>query len=585
MKGMTRRDFLRVSALTMGTVVISTGLQGCLSSSSSSRDDDPAAPVVVAFNHGVASGDPLQDRILIWTRVSPAEGQQDAVEVSWEVAEDAKFTRLLHDGNTQTDASRDYTIKVDVLNLTPGQTYFYRFSAGATQSPTGQMKTLPVGSIDQVRFAVLSCSNYPAGYFHVYAEAARQADLDAVVHLGDYIYEYGEGGYASEDAVALGRTLNADNNSELFVLEDYRKRYALYRGDSDLQALHAAAPFIAVWDDHEIANDTWTDGAENHNEGEGDFTERKLAALQAYFEWMPIRPANPDDVETIYRSFDFGDLVSLHMLDTRIIGRNEQLNYSNYLGPGGFDFAGFNADVNHNSRTLLGQEQLNWLEARMANSNATWQVLGQQVLMGRMLLPAELLGALLDPASSDLIGAFSELVELKLRMQANDPTLTDQERARITTVVPYNLDAWDGYAHERELVLEMARSLDKNLVVLAGDTHNAWASDLATVTGQQVGVEFATASVSSPGLEEYLGVPAELIPQIEQVITLLVEPLDYLNAAQRGYMLVTFTAEQARAQWQFVDTIKSTRYQVDNLRSQQRICLPGAANRSLQTPS
>ncbi|MFN3581063.1 MAG: alkaline phosphatase D family protein [Pseudomonas sp.] len=581
---MTRRDFLRVSALTMGTVAISTGLQGCLSSSSSSRDDDPVSPVVM-FNHGVASGDPLHDRVLIWTRVSPENSQQGAVEVSWQVAEDAEFTSLLHEGSTQTNASRDFTIKVDVLNLMPGQTYFYRFSSGAAQSPTGQMKTLPAGSIDHVRFAVLSCSNYPAGYFHVYAEAARQADLDAVVHLGDYIYEYAAGGYASEDAVALGRTLAADNNTELFVLDDYRKRYALYRGDSDLQALHAAAPFIAVWDDHEIANDTWTDGAENHNEGEGDFTERKMAALQAYFEWMPIRPANPDDVETIYRSFDFGDLVSLHMLDTRIIGRNEQLAYGNYLSASGFDFAAFTNDVNHSSRTLLGQEQLNWLETRMANSNATWQVLGQQVLMGRMLLPAELLSALLNPAGSDLIGAFTELVGLKLRVQANDPTLTDMERARIATVVPYNLDAWDGYAHERDLVLEMARSLDKNLVVLAGDTHNAWANNLTTAAGQQVGVEFATASVSSPGLEEYLGLPIAQIPQIEQVITILVDQLDYLNAAQRGYMLVTFTPEQAHAQWQFVDTIKSTSYQVDNLRSQQRICLPGAANRRLQTPS
>ncbi|WP_223825378.1 alkaline phosphatase D family protein [Halopseudomonas salina] len=581
---MTRRDFLRISALTMGTVAISTGLQGCLSSSGSSSNDQPAAPGV-AFTHGVASGDPLQDRILIWTRVSPEEGQQGPVEVSWEVAEDAEFTRLLHNGSTQTEASRDYTVKVDVLNLMPGQTYHYRFSAAGTRSPAGQMKTLPAGSIGQVRFAVLSCSNYPAGYFHVYAEAARQADLDAVVHLGDYIYEYAAGGYASEDAVALGRTLGADNNGELLTLADYRKRYALYRGDTDLQALHAAAPFIAVWDDHEVANDTWTDGAENHNDGEGDFSQRKLAALTAYFEWMPIRPANSDDVETIYRSFDFGDLVSLHMLDTRIIGRNEQLSYGNYIGAAGFDTAAFTADVTNRNRTLLGQDQLNWLEARMASSNATWQVLGQQVLMGRMLLPAELLGGLLDPANSNLVASFSELVNLKLRLQANDPTLTDAERARITTVVPYNLDAWDGYAYERELVLEMARSMDKNLVVLAGDTHNAWANNLTTAAGQSVGVEFATASVSSPGLEEYLGVPAAQIPQIEQVLTILVDQLDYLNAAQRGYMLVTFTPERAHAQWQFVDTIKSTSYQIDSARSQERVCLPGAANRNLQTPS
>lgn len=587
MKGMTRRDFLRISALTAGTVVVSTGLQGCLSSSSSSDNGSAPAPTPatpprkVAFAHGIASGDPLDDRILIWTRVTPEGEDQSPVEVSWEVAEDAGFATLLHSGTTTTDSDRDFTVKVDVQNLTPGQSYHYRFRSNGVTSGQGIMKTLPMAGVEQVKFAVMSCSNYPAGYFHVYAEAAKQSDLDAVIHLGDYIYEYGAGGYASEDAQALGRTLAADNANEILVLDDYRKRYALYRGDADLQSLHAAAPFIAVWDDHEITNDAWMDGAENHNEGEGDYTERKLAALQAYFEWMPIRPASADDEETIYRSFDFGDLVSLHMLDTRIIGRDEQLDYADYITASGFDAAGFTADVTSSARSIIGQSQMNWLQSKLANSTATWQVLGQQVLMGRMLLPAELLTSLLNPASGDLLTAFGELVTIKLRLEAGDPSVTIQERARVETVVPYNLDAWDGYAYEREVLLAAARSLNKNLVVLAGDTHNAWASNLATMDGAAVGVEFATASVTSPGLEQYLGVPLELIPQTEQAITTLVDDLAYLNASQRGYMLVTFTPSQAEAQWLYVDTIKRTEYKIDETSTKRLVTLPGTGNRRL----
>jgi alkaline phosphatase D len=580
MAGITRRDFLRASAWALGGVVVSTGLQGCFVSSSSA---DTEVERSLAFEHGVASGDPLSDRIMVWTRVTPKDASTADVDISWEVARDAAFTQMLHSGSASTGQARDFTLKVDVQNLTPGQSYYYRFKAGSAVSPVGRMKALPAAGVAQVRFAVLSCSNFPAGYFHAYAQAAQESELDAVLHLGDYIYEYATGEYATEDAAALGRSLPEDNNGELFTLGDYRKRYALYRTDADLQALHAAAPFIAVWDDHEVANDTWTDGAENHNEGEGDFNQRKLAALQAYFEWLPVRPASENDELTIYRSFDFGDLVSLHMLDTRIIGRDEQLSYANYISAGGLDAARFIADVSATDRTLLGQPQMNWLQSQLAVSSARWQVLGQQVLMGRMLLPAEMLPALADPANADLATTLGELVPLKLRVQAGDPTLTPQEIARIQTVIPYNLDAWDGYAYEREVIFGLARALDKNLVVLAGDTHNAWANNLKTQAGEPVGVEFATAGVTSPGLESYLGLPAAAIPQAEQAITLLVDELQYLNASQRGYLVVTFTEDQARADWRFVSTVKSRDYMVDSARGKTLITLPGKANRVLNS--
>ncbi len=581
MGGFNRRDFLRASALAAGSIVISSGLQGCFSSSSSSSSSENDAERELAFRHGVASGDPLTDRTIIWTRVTPLDGRSADISVGWEIALDAAFTQLVHSGTATTNAGRDYTLKVDAQNLLPGTAYHFRFKAANVTSPHGQFKTLPAGSIDQVRFAVLSCSNYPAGYFHVYAAVAAEAELDAVIHLGDYIYEYGNGGYATEDAAALGRMLPDDNGGETLTLTDYRKRYALYRSDADLQALHAAAAFIAVWDDHEVANDTWRDGAENHNEGEGDFSERKQAALQAYFEWMPVRPASSDDEETIYRRFDFGDLVSLHMLDTRIIGRDAQLDYADYISASGFDAAAFSADISDINRTLLGQTQLDWLQTQLATSTATWQVLGQQVLIGRMLLPAEMLTALQDPDSVDLTALLTELVTIKLRQQAGDPTLTAEEIARIDTLIPYNLDAWDGYAYEREVVLNTARSLNHNLVVLAGDTHNAWANNLATLGGDAAGVEFATASVSSPGLEYYLGLPDDEVPAAEQAITTLVDGLEYLNASQRGYLLVTFSADAARADWRFISSVKTADYSLDTSRSKSLITLPGAANRTL----
>jgi alkaline phosphatase D len=285
--------------------------------------------------------------------------------------------------------------------------------------------------------AVSPLSSYQACFFHVYAEIVKEPDLDALLHLGDYIYEYDNRGYATEDAERLGRMVPDDNDVELVTLEDYRKRYAVYRQDPDSQAVHAAVPLIAVWDDHEVANDTWREGAENHDSlTQGDFTERKLAALQAYFEWLPVRPFRPDDRETIYRSFHFGDLVSLHMLDTRIIGRDEQLDYLDFLTQDGLNVAAFAAAVGDPNRTMLGMEQRNWLQQQMAGSLATWQVLGQQVLFGRMNLPAELLADVLNPDSATLLPKFQELAQIKGRLLAGDPTLTDAEKARVQTVLP-----------------------------------------------------------------------------------------------------------------------------------------------------
>jgi alkaline phosphatase D len=285
--------------------------------------------------------------------------------------------------------------------------------------------------------------------------------------------------------------------------------------------------------------------------------------------------------EAIFRTFRFDNLVDLHMLDTRIIGRDQQLDYMDYFTGEGLDAVRFTEDVGSQNRTLLGAEQLLWLQSSLNYSTATWQVLGQQVLMGRMNLPAELLVAIATEQFDGLPEKLAELAQLKAQDLQGIP-LDAEELARINTVAPYNLDAWDGYQYEREVVLGTAKALNKNLVVLAGDTHNAWANNLKDIQGDQIGVEFATASVTSPGLEEYLGIPDDMIQGAEQAISLLVDDLDYLNVNQRGYMLVTFTPEEARSDWYFVDTIKSKDYQIDAARTASRRVLPGAGNRTVQ---
>ena len=571
-KKMNRRELIQKTLAGFGALSLPISLTAC----GDDADSNTQPTTQVQFLHGVASGDPLQTQVIIWTRVTPADSSA-RLEVQWDVAKDADFKHITATGKVLTTAAQDFTVKVDVTGLAAGQVYFYRFKSASTYSITGQTKTLAT-QVQSVQFAVCSCSNYPAGYFHVYKEMAKQ-DVDVVIHLGDYIYEYGMGGYATEEAVEMGRALADDNNAEIIRLDGYRKRYALYRLDPDLQAAHQRHPFIVIWDDHELANDTWEKGAENHqSDTEGDFLERKLAALAAYFEWMPIRPIDDQHIK-IYRQFDFGTLVQLTMLDTRIIARNVQLDYANYMTATGLDIAKFQADLINPARTLMGVEQRNWLLQKLQQSTATWNVLGQQILMSKMFVPAELLMSLAEITAgnpspetlSKITTQITELLEIKARMDAGDPTVTPEEKARLAVTAPYNLDAWDGYFAEREILYGTLAQLKKKVVVLAGDTHNAWASDLSSKDGVLVGVELATSSVSSPGLEKYLSIPMQQLQAFEFAFTSLIDELNYCNLNQRGYLKVHFTAEQVQADWIFVDTIKNKEYIVDETRSHQVI--------------
>ncbi|MFH4744794.1 alkaline phosphatase D family protein [Vibrio harveyi] len=540
---LSRRDFIK--AVSSGAVA--TTLTACGS------DDSDATPTG-SFEYGVASGDPTQTQVIIWTRVTTAASY---VDVTWQVSRSEDFSTVEQSGTFTTDTSRDFTVKVDVQNLNPSTQYYYRFMVGETTSIVGMTQTLPEGSVDKASMAVVSCANYPAGYFNVYKEILKQhqtESFDVVLHLGDYIYEYGAGGYASEDASRLGR--EPSKGTECITLDDYRKRYAQYRQDQDLQALHAALPMIAVWDDHELANDAWKNGAENHQDNEGSFVDRRAAAAAAWTEWLPVRE-NTFSNMLIYRQFSFGDLINLMMLDTRLVGRDQPLDYFSLNAPTMDAIGGLVAQSRSADRELLGTEQLAWLMNAFNSQDAKWNVLGQQVLMSRMELPSSVMLAMFqlfnatDEQKMDALLAVNSAISNYLADPSSD-----------TIKLPYNLDAWDGYYVERERVYEIAKASEGHFVCLAGDTHNAWTSELKDVSNNPVGVEFATSSVSSPGLEEYLALEPVAIAQMEYTLPHLVSELQWTDIKQRGFMRVTFTPEKAQSTWYMLSSVKDKNYQV-----------------------
>jgi alkaline phosphatase D len=560
--GIKRRNLVKGIAAGSLLPLLGGNLLGC------SSGKDPGLPA--SFRHGVASGDPLEDRVILWTRATPDTA--GTVRVHWELATGDDFAHIVASGDGDTGPDVDYTVKVDATGLEPGTRYYYRFSVGDRVSPVGHTRTLPAGSIASASFAVVSCSNYPAGFFNVYREVAN-ADVDAVLHLGDYIYEYPRDGYAGERAAEFGRLSEPEH--ELLTLSDYRTRYGQYRGDVDLQGAHAAHPFIVVWDDHELTNDTWHSGAENHDAAtEGDFGARIAAALQAWYEWMPVRPpANAREI--IYRQFRYGDLVDLLMLDTRLVGRDQQVNLGDFSSEDGMDLEAARAAMEDPGRSLLGDDQNHWLEQRLKESTAHWQVLGQQVLVGRYTLPAPVFAALgrrnedenaMEQATAELRAA----VEVK-RAPAGERSR--EQQALLDSAIPFNMDAWDGYGYNREQLLRHAAAAGSRLVTLAGDTHNAWAAELRDRQGTPIGIEFATPSVSSPGLESILGLDAA--DAFEDALPVLIDELAYSNLKDRGYLVVSFTPEAVLASWRFVSNIDSRNYQLQDDRSRD-IRIPAA---------
>jgi alkaline phosphatase D len=487
-----------------------------------------------SFDHGVASGDPLEDGVIIWTRVSGASGEP--VTVSWSVANNPGMRSALRRGVVETGPDRDYTVKVDVSNLPAGAELYYAFRVEGIVSPTGRTRTLPRGAVEAARFAVVSCSNYPYGYFHAYREIANRDDLDAVIHLGDYLYDYGRGEYATEYAEQLGRV--PDPPHEILTLSDYRRRHAQYKTDPDLQAMHAAHPMIAVWDDHEICNDTWRDGALNHNEGEGSWDERVDAATRAYVEWMPIRADANGKTTRVFRDFRYGDLLSLIMLDTRLYGRDKQTLVMPDMSDEEIDQI-----LHAPARRLLGDEQSSWLDASLDRSrDATWQVLGQQILMSQLRSPD--LEPLVDRSKPSTVE--SRVLDYNIVMSKRN--------------LPLLLDTWDGYSAARERLLERLRAKAPNPVVISGDLHTSIAGDLVPDGADApVAVEFMTTSVTSPGFKEYL-------PEYEdgaiRDATLAMNPnVRYMETTRRGWLCMNFTHSECTGEWHLLEGIRSRQYE------------------------
>ena len=559
---LTRREFI-VKLSSVSAAVASGGVLSACS-------DDP---LPVDFNYGVASGDPLTDRIILWTHAKYQTGS-DPVNLIYQVANDTAFSSIVSSGQVTSGAETGFTVKVDALGLSAGKTYFYRFLCGPSISPIGQARTLPASDATEVTFSVFSCADYPLGFFNAYAEAAKR-DSHFAIHLGDYIYEYGTGS-APTDPIIRNLKRFADHAKETLSLEDYRKRHALYKSDPDSKTLHAKMPMIAAWDDHEVSNDNYKDGAQGHDPAtEGLYTVRRAVAIQAFHEWMPIRTGA--DKLKIYRSFDFGRLVSLHMLETRNLARDKQIAITELAGlEGAAKQASALAEYARADRQMLGAEQLAWLQQKMSGSQATWQVLGQQVLMARMESPVSVLSVLngdsRDPAAQQ---RGLEAINVYLMAKANKAagalltsTETDLLNQAKNPKIGYNLDAWDGYIAAREAVLASALQLNKKLISLAGDTHNAWHSDLtlmglanADLANVKVGEEFATPGVSSGGFEEYL--PGFTPEQVKTLFENIVDDLRWLDPSRRGYLKMTFTATEAKGEWIFVNQVLSRTYSAD----------------------
>ena len=538
-----------------GGIILAPNIISCSEDDNVQVEYDESQLTVQNFSYGVASFDPSDSGVIIWTRYTTAN-----VEIIWEVSTQSDFSSILRTGKITTETSRDNTLAIELTELEADQKLYYRFISTSDNSISvvGETITLPTDAT-QAKLAVCSCSNYQAGLFNAY-DAMANSDADIIVHLGDYFYEYGAGGYGS---TAENAFLNRSHEpeGEIISLDDYRTRYKQYRSDTSLQLAHQKKPFICVWDDHEIANDTYKEGAENHDEAtEGSFEVRKQNALQAYSEFLPFSRISADDNSLIYRSVNIGNLVNLVLMDTRLIGRDKQLSITDYFTATGFDVVAFQTALSDPNRSILGTEQRDWVISEISNSSAKWQVLGQQVLMGKMNVPAELLTAFGSPNFAAIL---TELVTIKLRHLNNDPTLTPEEIARVTSVIPYNLDAWDGYPVDREIIYGALNG--KKIITLAGDTHNAWQNTLIAADGSEVGIELATSSVSSPGFETYLGatVTPELIAGFQEAMTTLIDNLNYFDASRRGFMMTTFTTTEVTSEWIFVDTLLSTSYSTE----------------------
>lgn len=506
------------------------------------------------FAHGVASGDPDAQSFVIWTRVSGLRGEG---AVDWEVASDPAFSAVVSRGRTVASPRRDYTVKVLVAGLQPGRRYYYRFHHGGDASVTGRARTLPVGELSSLTLAVASCSNYPFGYFNAYDAIADDDQVDWVLHLGDYIYEYGSDGYGSASGAAIGREHTPRH--EIVSLADYRERHAQYKRDPQSQRMHAAHSLLAIWDDHEVTNNPWTDGAENHQPEEGPWSTRRDAALQAYFEWMPVRDPFPgQSLSDYWRHWRFGDLASLITLETRHSARAEQIHYADYRDTltdhdGAERF--LREVVGAPGRPMLSPAMEDFLRQALTESvgvGRPWKLLANQVPMARTHHPrfaADVLAALRDMVHGDSASRFEQFV--------------DAGRLGL----PLYLDPWDGYPVARQELYSLCAGCGvRDLLVLTGDSHSFWSNRLFDDGGTPMGIELGTTGITSPGDFREFGPRAAQI--VDEALIASNGEVAWTDGRHNGYLRLSLAADAATAEFLAVDQITTPSYAMETLRSE-----------------
>jgi len=529
-----RRKFIQNTALTTGAVLSTVLSPSCNNNNVAGETKRLNRKPVKYFLHGVASGDPLSSQVIIWTKISP--DQEGTVLIKWFISSDAEFRKNIQSGEIVTNADTDYTVKIEIENLLPSTTYYYQFVFNNIYSATGRTKTTPADDYENISFAVVSCSDYSAGYYHALARVAEKKELNAVIHLGDYMYEgtlrlFDPTHPVYQDEYESTR----HKRTREWWLRYYRRRYSINRLDRDMQNAHQAHPFITIWDDHEIANNAWKGGAKDHDpQRDGDWELRKSSARQAYSEWMPIR----GDASKIYRSIRFGKMAELILLDCRLEGRDEQIHDAD--SPALFA----------TERTLLGKNQKEWLFQNLDTSPCHWKLIANSVVFSAI-----------NVTWADLGGQFTQ------KIKELQHTL---------------LDYWEGYPAERaEIINHISEHNINNIVILSASMHCALAFDVTAqatgndhkgqpltynpVTGNgSVAVEFAATSITSDNFDEKMGKLAANTFQ-SLINRKLPQPFNYnpnphlkfADLQRHGYYILKLSQVRAEAAFYFVDDIKT----------------------------
>ena len=542
-----RQALALLSSTALSTACATQGAPEAMDTSASFTDPD-------IFRHGVASGDPETTSVVIWTRVSTGS---PIVDVTWAIYEDPEGNSLIANGSHQTSADSDYTVKVIADGLQPGQTYYYRFEAEGEVSRTGRTRTLPVGALDSLGIALVSCSNYPFGYFNAYDAIAHDPAIDIVLHTGDYIYEYGgPDGWGQETGAVIGRPHNPPH--EIITLADYRQRHAQYKQDAGSRAMHAMHPLICCWDDHESANNPWTGGAQNHQpETEGSWKDRRAASIQAYYEWMPIREPKAGRTRAqFWRSYMFGDLATLLTLETRHTARGKQVDYADWAPKLNTeeDYAAFRKDVlGDPERHMISPTELTDISEALSSSVAKrqpWRVIGNQIPMARTLVP-------------DVVGLGVLPVPDEASLEAHKRLAWLGQHA-----LPFYTDTWDGYPAAREVFYDTCKASGaSDLLVLTGDSHSFWANHLHDGSGTSMGIELGTSGVTSPGDFVESGFDDETARSLDKAFSDYVPEVVWTDNMHQGYVRVVLQTDVAEASFVAVSTVLKPVYEARSIKN------------------